>query len=114
MLKIVVKEKHMYTAFLLTLQFLLRLSVQSSKSSELRVLEFKKDCMQGLSNIVKKIQEKSPLKYPTVRQMECLDPSVMIIDPDGCKAKMKGLVQTFLVNRQLAGGVCAGRSSGKG
>ncbi|XP_063741959.1 uncharacterized protein LOC134866006 [Eleginops maclovinus] len=83
-------------------------ALKNSKSSDLRILEFKRDCMQGLSSMVKKIQEKSPLKYSTVRQMDCLDPTVMSSDPDGCKAKMKGLVQTFLLNRQLAGGVCAG------
>ncbi|XP_063731263.1 uncharacterized protein LOC134858940 isoform X2 [Eleginops maclovinus] len=90
-------------------------ALKNSKSSDLRILEFKRDCMQGLSSMVKKVQEKSPLKYSTVRQMDCLDPTVMSSDPDGCKAKMKGLVQTFLLNRQLAGGVCAGtRSSRKG
>ncbi|XP_063731290.1 uncharacterized protein LOC134858964 isoform X2 [Eleginops maclovinus] len=83
-------------------------ALKNSKSSDLRILEFKRDCMQGLSSMVKKVQEKSPLKYSTVRQMDCLDPTVMSSDPDGCKAKMKGLVQTFLLNRQLAGGVCAG------
>ncbi|KAG7231136.1 hypothetical protein INR49_027176 [Caranx melampygus] len=55
---------------------------QSSNSSELRVLQFRIDCMQGLSNIVCKVQEKSPLKYPTVRHMACLDPSAIFRDPD--------------------------------
>ena len=73
--------------------------VQSSKSSELRVLEFRRDFMQGIGNIVKKVQEKSRLKYPTVRQMECLSCS---------ENQTKGLVQTFLQDRQLAGGVSAG------
>ncbi|RXN03167.1 interferon alpha beta receptor 1a-like protein [Labeo rohita] len=74
---------------------------------ELRVLEFKRDCTQGLSNIVRKIQEKSPLKYATVRQMGCLNPSVMFRDPDKCKRQMKCLVQTFLQDKQLKGGVSA-------
>lgn len=91
----------MYSIVLLT--FILHFSVQNSKCSDLRVLEFKRDCMQGLSRIVKKIQEKSPLKYSTVREMDCLDPTVMSRDPDGCKAKMKGVC-----------GVCAGRSSRQG
>ncbi|XP_050974815.1 uncharacterized protein LOC127170690 isoform X1 [Labeo rohita] len=78
---------------------------------ELRVLEFKRDCTQGLSNIVRKIQEKSPLKYATVRQMGCLNPSVMFRDPDKCKRQMKCLVQTFLQDKQLKGGVSAGRNS---
>jgi len=28
----------------------------------------------------RKVQERSPLKYATVRQMECLDPSLMFRD----------------------------------
>lgn len=67
--------------------------------------------MQGLSNIVRKVQEKSPLKYPTVRQMACLDPSVMYRDPDRCKRQIKCLVQRFLQDKQLTGGVSAGRKS---
>lgn len=56
------------------LVFLLYIPLQDTKISDLRVLEFRRDCMQGLTNIVRKVQEKSPLKYATVRQMACLDP----------------------------------------
>lgn len=69
------------------------------------------DCMQGLSNIVSKVQEKSPLKYPTVGHMVCLDPSAIFRDPDRYKRQMKCLVQTFLQDKQLTGGVSAGRNS---
>ncbi|KAF3854211.1 hypothetical protein F7725_022266, partial [Dissostichus mawsoni] len=82
--------------------------LQSTKGVELTALEFRRDCMQGLSNIVRKVQEKSPLKYPTVRQMACLDPSVMYRDPDRCKRQIKCLVQRFLQDKQLTGGVSAG------
>ncbi len=41
----------------------------------------------------------------------CLDPSVMFRDPDKCKRQMKCLVQTFLQDKQLTGGVSAGRNS---
>lgn len=34
--------------------------VQSSKSVELIVLKFRRDCTQGLSNNIRKVQEKSP------------------------------------------------------
>ncbi|KAL1250475.1 hypothetical protein QQF64_018271 [Cirrhinus molitorella] len=60
--------------------------------------------VQGLSNIVRKMQEKSPLKYATVRQMACLNPSVKFRDPDECKRQMKCLVQSFLQDKQLTGG----------
>ncbi|KAL7824939.1 hypothetical protein SRHO_G00342960 [Serrasalmus rhombeus] len=86
-------------------------TLKDSKIAELKVLEFRRDCMQGLSNIVRKVQKKSPLKYATVRQMECLDPSLMFRDPDKCKNQMKSLVQTFLKDKQLTGGVPAGRNS---
>ncbi|TKS80447.1 hypothetical protein D9C73_013320 [Collichthys lucidus] len=78
-------------------------ALKESAVSDLRVLEFRSDCMQGLTNIVRKVQEKSPLKYTTVRQMACLDPSNMFRDPDRCKEQMKGLVQTFLQTKQLSG-----------
>ncbi|XP_047221759.1 protein tyrosine phosphatase type IVA 1 isoform X1 [Girardinichthys multiradiatus] len=64
--------------------------------------------MEGLSRMVKKIQEKSPLTYPTVRQMTCLNPAMMYSDPDLCQGKMKCLVKRFLQDKQLAGGVTAG------
>ncbi|XP_072568863.1 uncharacterized protein [Paramormyrops kingsleyae] len=83
-------------------------AVKASKSAELVVLKFRRDCLQGLSNIVRKAQEKSPLKYATVMQMECLDASLMFRDPDRCKNKMKALVQAFLKNKHLTGGVPAG------
>ncbi|KAK9978890.1 hypothetical protein ABG768_020628 [Culter alburnus] len=86
-------------------------ALKDTKISDLRVLEFRRDCMQGLTNIVRKVQEKSPLKYATVRQMACLDPSNMFRDPDRCKEQMKCLVQTFLQAKQLAGGVSAGRKA---
>ncbi|KAF4115284.1 hypothetical protein G5714_002773 [Onychostoma macrolepis] len=54
------------------------------------------------------MQEKSPLKYSTVRQIACLDSSIISRDPEWCKGKMKSLVQRFLQDKQLAG-VLAGR-----
>lgn len=84
--------------------------LQSTKG-ERTVLEFRTECIQGLSNMVLKVQEKSPLKYPVVRQMACLDPTVMYSDPDSCRRQMKGLVNIFLEDKQLTG-VSAGSSSG--
>ncbi len=59
--------------------------------------------MEGLSKIVKKIQEKSPLKFPTVRQMTCLNPAVMYSDPELCQGQIKCLVKRFLQDKQLDG-----------
>ncbi|KAF4115282.1 hypothetical protein G5714_002771 [Onychostoma macrolepis] len=49
------------------------------------------------------MQVKSPLKYSTVRQIACLDSSIISRDPEWCKGKMKSLVQRFLQDKQLAG-----------
>ncbi|KAL7388552.1 hypothetical protein ABVT39_016111 [Epinephelus coioides] len=75
--------------------------LKSIKGAELRVLEFRRECMQGLCSIIRKVQDKSPLNYLTVRQMVCLDPSVMYRDPERCRKHMKGLVQRFLQDKQL-------------
>ncbi|XP_070398050.1 uncharacterized protein [Nothobranchius furzeri] len=81
---------------------------QQKKIGELTVLEFRKDCIKMLSTIIQKVQDKSPLKYPPVRQVACLDPRRMYSDPDWCQKNMTNLVQRFLQNQQLSGGVSAG------
>ncbi|KAJ8366724.1 hypothetical protein AAFF_G00345010 [Aldrovandia affinis] len=73
--------------------------------SVLKELQRKK----GMSKIIQKVQEKSPLTYATVRQVACLDPKTMYTDPDWCQARMSSLVQRFLQDQQLSGGVSAGR-----
>ncbi|XP_030196025.1 uncharacterized protein LOC115548177 isoform X1 [Gadus morhua] len=78
---------------------------------ELTALEFRKDCVKGMSNILKKVQDKSPLKYPIVRQVACLDPTAMYSDPDWCQGRMRSVVQKFLQDKQLSRGVAAGMNS---
>lgn len=94
--------------------FLICQALQSkpgSRVGELSVLTFRKECMQGLVNMVKKVQEKSPLKIPVVRAIGCLDPTSMHRDAEWCLTKMKTVVQTMLQDKQLAGGVSAGRKN---
>nr|XP_020447106.1 uncharacterized protein LOC109955353 [Monopterus albus] len=80
----------------------------SSRVGELSVLEFRKDCMDCLTNIIQKMQDKSPLKYTVVRQVACLDPANMFSDPNLCQERMKRLVHRFLQDHQLPGGISAG------
>ncbi|KAK7157005.1 hypothetical protein R3I94_006916 [Phoxinus phoxinus] len=75
---------------------------------ELSLLVFRRECRQGLVTMIKKLQEKSPLKFPVVRAIACLDPTNMHRDPEWCLTKMKTTVQKFLQDSQLAGGVSAG------
>lgn len=61
-----------------------------------------------MTTIIQKLQTKSPLKYSVVRQMVSLDPRNMFSDPDMSRERMKRLVQKFLQDGQLPGGVSAG------
>nr|XP_020460935.1 uncharacterized protein LOC109963032 isoform X2 [Monopterus albus] len=64
--------------------------------------------MDCLTNIIQKMQDKSPLKYTVVRQVACLDPANMFSDPNLCQERMKRLVHRFLQDHQLPGGISAG------
>ena len=58
--------------------------------------------------MVKKIQEKSPLEFQIVRQLTCLNPTIMYSNPESCENQMKSIVKKFLQDRQLDGGIAAG------
>ncbi|KAK9976445.1 hypothetical protein ABG768_021650 [Culter alburnus] len=67
-----------------------------NKTGELSVLNFRRECLQCLVKVVKKLQ------------IACLDPARMNRDPEWCITQMKNLVQTFIQGKQLAGGIAAG------
>ncbi|KAK9965347.1 hypothetical protein ABG768_004443 [Culter alburnus] len=76
--------------------------------SELGVLQFKKDCQNALSSMCKKALDKCPLKYAIIHNMTCLDPGKKCTNPDECLQKMKCLIQKFVQDKQLSGGISAG------
>ncbi|XP_062865180.1 uncharacterized protein LOC134327023 [Trichomycterus rosablanca] len=80
----------------------------SQGGSERDVLQFMRDSQSALSKICQNILLKCPLKYPTVRNMLCLDPQKMHTEPDMCLKKMKALVMKFVQDKKLSGGVTAG------
>ncbi|XP_063740389.1 uncharacterized protein LOC134883765 [Eleginops maclovinus] len=84
------------------------LQQRSKSSEELSILHFQNQCMECLSKMVQKIQERSPLKFPIVRQLTCLNPAFMYSNPELCQKQMKSIVRKFLQDRQLDGGVAAG------
>lgn len=77
--------------------------------SELGVLQFKKDCQNALSSMCKKALDKCPLKYAIIHNMTCLDPGKKCTNPDECLQKMKCLIQKFVQDKQLSGGISAGK-----
>ncbi|KAK1886444.1 Zinc finger MYM-type protein 1 [Dissostichus eleginoides] len=61
----------------------------------------------GAESVIKALQSK-PGSRVVVRHIACLDPTNMSRDPEWCIGKMKSVVQRFLQDKQLAGGVSAG------
>lgn len=70
--------------------------------SQLAVMEFHCDCIKGMAAMCQKILAKSPLKYPIVRQLSCLDPKRMYSDREACTKNMCKLVQKLLQDKQVA------------
>ncbi|CAM4639158.1 unnamed protein product [Leuciscus chuanchicus] len=83
-------------------------SKSGGKIGELSVLTFRKECLQCLVKVVGKLQDKSPLKFPMVRHIACLDPTRIHQEPEWCIKQMKSVVQTFLQGKKLTGGIPAG------
>ena len=65
--------------------------------------KFKKECVVMLTLILKKLQERCPLKYPIVRNSACISPTEMLRSKDACILKFGGLVQKlFEIDRLTA------------
>lgn len=84
------------------------MSGSQSGGSERDVLLFMRDSQSALSKICQNILLKCPLKYPSVRNMMCLDPQNMHKEPDMCLQKIKALIMKFVQDKKLSGGVTAG------
>ena len=57
---------------------------QKGRISERGVMEFRKECINILTVMCKKLIAKSPLKYPLVQALSCLNPKVMFSHPNDC------------------------------
>ena len=73
--------------------------LKEKKASPLRVLEFQKECITFLQQMVGKLQERCPLKYSTVRAMACLDPALLCGDPEKAVEKMSSVLQKMINNK---------------
>ena len=71
-------------------------------ASERQILEFRLDCRNILRTLVKRLQEKSPLKYGLVRNLTCLNPQTLKDKPDGSVAKFRNLLTSLVNKNQVA------------
>ena len=72
---------------------------KEKKISQLRVLEFRKECESMLATTVAKIQERSPLKYNFSRKVASLDPRVMVSNPDQAIKMFQEVLQRLIETR---------------
>lgn len=74
---------------------LLKNLVSTKKISDRAELEFRNDCRKSLQTLAEKLQEKSPLHYSLVRNMDCLNPRRMAENSDACIAKLKRILKVM-------------------
>lgn len=79
------------------------------KLSDLERMTFNKECMTFLSTLVRKIVERSPLKYPVVRAISCLVPSTVSSCRSLAEHRMKDLAQ-IMYDKGIITAVTADRS----
>ena len=66
---------------------------QKGRISDRGAMEFRKECINILTVMCKKLIAKSPLKYPLVQALSCLNPKVMFSHPNDCRKNMKSVLQ---------------------
>ena len=55
-----------------------------------------------LEELITKLQDRSPLKYPLVRHCDALNPVNMVTEPLECKLKFEGIVKIMHNSKKLA------------
>ena len=76
-------------------------SLKSEKITMSEKLQFKKDCTKFLQSMVRKLQERSPLKYLIVRCMSCLSPENIVNKKEACVLKFEKLVDKLYNHKYL-------------
>lgn len=59
-------------------------------------LDFYNKCVILVKNLTKKLVERSPLKYPLVRNMTCLNPSYMVKNERSSSEKFSGILMVLM------------------
>ncbi|KAH9378447.1 hypothetical protein HPB48_018155 [Haemaphysalis longicornis] len=75
--------------------------LKSSKASAKCILEFRYECRKFLVNMILKVMDRSPLRYPVVRGLSCFDPTEMS-KTDTCLGKLKIVLNCLIDNKLLS------------
>jgi hypothetical protein len=74
----------------------LKKCIDSKRVSARDVLQFRNECKNALICVVEKLQEKSPIVYSLVRNLDCLDPHVLVNCTDTAVRKLKVVLQKLV------------------
>lgn len=82
--------------------------LSSKQISDLRVMEFRKNCQAFLIETVRRLLLKCPLGYSLVRNSSCLDPRILSNSKklDECKRKLKNTLDVLVDARQVKESDC--------
>lgn len=70
--------------------------------SELDILKFRNECLLFIKGICSKITERSPLKYPLLKDVSCFSPKLILNNPEIAKSRLKMLLNLFVDHRRIA------------
>lgn len=79
---------------------------EKEKVSALQILEFHQGTLKFLQCIVKKLVERSPLKYPIVKYLSALDPKKMVSKPEKAQYNFNKLLEQFIASNRYTPGEC--------
>jgi hypothetical protein len=76
--------------------------INQKKATELEVDTFRQDCREFLKNTAKKIIQRCPIRYPIVKAISCISPSLISCKTDIAKARMQKLLNILVDSRNLS------------
>lgn len=69
------------------------------------MLEIRIETKACLTTLIAKLLLKAPVNHLLVRNMQCLDPRLMISKKDMCVEKMKGVLHTLVAASQVGASI---------
>ena len=80
---------------------LLQLKSKNQKVTEKEVLKFRQQCLDFIRGMILKIAERSPLKFPVVKAISCLDPVIISHREQIANTRMSKLLGILLEDRWI-------------
>lgn len=76
---------------------------EAGKVSELKLKDFRQNFLKFIKGMVNKILSKSPLKYDIVSFIQCLDPTVITLEPIKAKKLFKKVTEHLSLTKWIQG-----------